>query len=230
MRSWIKPYVPFLIAAAVPLAVAQQSAAVSAMTMPEDRAEDSYHIYGKLIPLGETAGKDWPHALWLVRDTTLDTIPDGEACAVPPQSDNSALARAMRTSMNPHYAVTPSAEDREDYDQIMVDFDTHCHERIRLDAARWPAMNAPVRFLNEGEQTEFESTRFQRAPSVDKYKGAPALYGFSQVYFNARHTTALVYATHWCGGLCGQGMWVAPRKDASGNWKTLRWNAISWIS
>jgi len=57
----------------------------------------------------------------------------------------------------------------------------------------------------------------------------PALYGFSEVYFNAHHTVALVYATHWCGALCGQGFWVALALE-DGQWKPLRWSATTWIS
>jgi hypothetical protein len=50
------------------------------MSMPADRAEASYSIYSSLIPLGETAGKDCPHELWLIQDTTI-TIPSLGFCS-----------------------------------------------------------------------------------------------------------------------------------------------------
>jgi hypothetical protein len=43
----------------------------TARAMPEDRKAASYTIYSMLMPLGETAGKNWPHKLWLVQDITV---------------------------------------------------------------------------------------------------------------------------------------------------------------
>lgn len=42
-------------------------------------------------------------------------------------------------------------------------------------------------------------------------------------------TVALVYATQWCGMLCGQGLWLAFALE-NGEWKPLNWNASTWIS
>lgn len=91
-----------------------------------------------------------------------------------------------------------------------------------------------MRLLTPAEQQEFEASRFHPDKEPDKnaaarFAGAPALYGFSAVYFNARQTVALVYATHWCGGLCGQGFWIALELK-NGEWKQLGWHAVSWIS
>jgi hypothetical protein len=200
-----------------------QARATHATSMPIGRATDSYSIYSRLIPLGETAGSDWPHTLWLVQDVTISAIPNEEPC-----SGSTRFAG----SMNPHTAVHPDVDRKQDYDQIMADFDTHCHDRLRLEADQF-AVTPRVHLLDEAEQKEFRSTRFgahKADPAVAaKYKGAPALYAFSVVYFNAHHTVALVYATHWCGGLCGQGMWLAFEHE-DGAWHPLRWAASSWIS
>jgi hypothetical protein len=188
--------------------------------MPADRAAASYEIYAALVPSGETAGPGWPHDLFLVRDTTISAIQPGKPCRIQPPTDD---------DMNPHVAVHPAEEDRRDFEEILQDFDKHCHERLSLHP--WKSA-LPIRLLNDDEQKEFESTREPKnrnSPIPFKYKGAAALYGFSQVYFNAHSTVGMVYVTTWCGNLCGQGWWSAfALKD--GQWRSLRWGSTSWIS
>lgn len=192
--------------------------------MPADRAA-SYEIYATLLPLGETAGPGWPHDLWLVQDTTVTAIPPTEPCARNPASD-----AASPFDMDPGKSMRPTDDGREDFNQALQDFDEHCHDRVILDPNAWKT-KVPVRLLNAEEQKEFQRSRFGPPDPVlaRKFKGAPALYAFSEVYFNAQSSFALVYATHWCGGLCGQGMWIAlALKD--GHWKQLNWTTSSWIS
>lgn len=200
-----------------------------AAPMAEDR-DASYRIYSSLLPLGETASQGWPRGLWLVEDKTVTVVRQDHPC-VPPASSN-PLGH-LDDSMNPHFAVHPPDIYQKDFDEILADFDAHCHESTPLDPdpKLW-GLSATLRLLTPEEQKEFRSTR-SREPhdqaAVEKYKGAPALYGFSEVYFNARHTVALVYATHWCGNLCGQGLWIALALE-NGHWKRLPWNATTWIS
>lgn len=193
--------------------------------MPADRAAESYRIYSSLIPLGETAGKDWPHSFWLVRNATITAVQPNQPCRPVPRSDNAA---GFDGGMNPHTAVHPTADRAQDFAQILEDFDAHCHDSIVLSPTLWQT-SAPVHLLTPAEQKEYEQSRFANSEIAAKYKGAPALYGFSEVYFNLRHTVALVYATHWCGGLCGQGMWMALALQ-DGHWKPLHWPSVSWIS
>jgi hypothetical protein len=199
--------------------------AESTIPMPADRADDSYRIYSGLLPLGETAGNNWPHDLWLVQDATISAVPADQPCSPPPNAGHSALG------MNPHLDVHPPQDQLQDYLEILRDFDLHCHDSIKLDPDKWN-VKAPLHLLSPVEQKEFESRRFGGAkdtPPVAKFKGAAALYGFSEVYFNVPHTVALVYATHWCGGLCGEGYWLAfAHRD--GEWKVLNWPATRWIS
>jgi hypothetical protein len=212
----------FLFAFSQP--VAQQSAgkpeSSPSIPMPADRAAASYEIYAALIPSGETAGPRWPHDLFLVRDTTIAAVQPGKPCQSQPPNDD---------DMNPHIAVQPAPEDRHDFEEILQDFDKHCHEQLILHP--WKSA-LPIRLLNEDEQKEFESTRGRRDSDpaiVRKYQGAAAIYGFSQVYFNAHSTVAMVYVTTWCGNLCGQGWWSGfALKD--GRWRLLRWGSTSWIS
>lgn len=198
----------------------QQAGPPPAIPMPADRAADSYRIYSGLLPLGETALPDWPHDLLLIRDTTITVIPQNLPC------DD-----ILSSDLSPHQAVHPTDDRRKDFTEILADFDRHCHERLTLDRTAFK-VSIPVRLVNAQEQEEFQLSRSRYPPDLslaDKYKGVPALYAFSQVYFNAHHTVALVYATHWCGGLCGQGFWIALALK-SGQWKPLPWRAAQWIS
>jgi hypothetical protein len=188
-----------------------------------DRAEDSYAIYSQLLPLGETAS--WPASYYDVRDTTITAVQSDSPCSIP---SGTAPIDRVRGGMNPHVAVSPAERDRQDYEEILADFDTHCHERLTLSADFWKA-KLPVQLLNEEEQSEFMDSRHSNSVTAEKYKGSAALYAFSQVYFNAHHTTAMVYATHWCGGLCGEGFWIAFARE-NGLWKQIHWRSISWIS
>jgi hypothetical protein len=133
--------------------------------------------------------------------------------------------------MNPHVGVHPPEDQRQDFNEILTDFDLHCHDRVALDPHKF-TLSPPVRMLNPQQQKAFRISRSgePKDPAIAaKYKGAPALYAFSEVYFNLHHTVALVYATHWCGNLCGEGFWLAfGLKD--GKWQPLPWNSTHWIS
>jgi hypothetical protein len=195
-----------------------------AIPMPVNRAADSYQIYSSLMPLGETAFPSWPHEYWLVRDTTITAVPPDQPCKLEP----SGFSTQSGFDMNPHIAIHPPNDRKQDFQEILDDFDAHCHERVQLDPTAFNTP-VPVHLLNALEQQQFVQTRHTNSPIADRYKGAPALYSFSEVYFNQHQTVALVYATHWCGSLCGQGFWIALALE-NGKWKQLNWNATTWIS
>ena len=200
----------------------QAPAKPAAIAMPADRTADSYSIYSSLMPLGETADKGWPHDLWLVQDTTVTVVAPNEPCNPGPPPDHRVLG------MNPHVAVHPTSNLQQDFVEILEDFDLHCHDRLTLDRNAWTGL-VPVHLLNGNEQETFRKSRFDGTPAPE-FKGAPALYGFSEVYFNAKHTVALVYATHWCGALCGEGFWLGLTLQ-DGKWKRAQWlDSASWIS
>lgn len=206
-------------------AFAQNSADASApIPMPDNRAADSYAIYSVLMPVGETAGKNWTRKLWLVRDTTQAFIPLNEPC-----KPTTAKQTPPDSPTNPHVAVTPSEDRRRDYEEILEDWDSHCHDRLLLDRDAWHT-SVPVLLLNEQAQSDFQVRRNSDVSGVvDPYEGAPALYGFSMVLFNKAHNVAMVYATQWCGGWCGDGLWVALALE-EGQWKRLRWDSVYSIS
>lgn len=205
-----------------------------AIPMPPDKI-DTYQFYSRLIPVGESANEGWPHGQFLVEDTTVQMVPSDKPC-IP---DHPNGKRDYTNMLNPHDAVTPPDGDREDYNEILADFDKHCHDRAQLDPSAWALsapFRAPIHLLNKDQQGEFQRSRFGSNPNdpenkvlTEKYKGAPGLYTFSEVYFNARHTVALVYAGVWCGGLCGQWRWNTFRL-IEGQWKPIRWNSTVTMS
>ena len=199
--------------------------------MPSDRI-DSYQLYSRLMPVGESAGKGWPHELYLVEDATRQMVPMDQPCNPAGEAGN----RVYTNSTNPHDAVTPPDGDRQDYGEILADFDRHCHERAILDRNAFN-VGVPIRLLGANEQGEFGSLRSglpDKDPKVAaelaaKYRGVPGLYTFSEVYFNAHHSVALVYAGVWCGSLCGHWFWSVFRlKD--GQWVPIRWNSTITMS
>jgi hypothetical protein len=186
--------------------------------MPQDRAAASYSIYTVMLPVGELADPGWPRDLWLLSDTTISLVPADQPCL--PQADEAA-------GMNPHVAVQPPAGNTQDYAELLEDFDRRCHERVHLTADNFNLV-VPLRLLNPTEQDEFIRTRFDPNGGRDAdiiaahYKGAPGLSRFSEVYFNAHQTVAMVYASGWCGGLCAQSYWQVLGFD-NGTWKRLSW-------
>ncbi len=231
-RLFVRATVLFMVSSTI--APGQTKGATAAkptapILMPVDRASDSYRIYSSLMPLGETAGKAWPHKLWLVQNTTVTVISPDEPCQVKPTSQPDA-ASLLSMGMNPHVAVRPSDDRRQDFVEILKDWDGHCHDRILLDPNAWHT-SVPVRLLNPAAQERYRASRTNahRNSNTDNFSDAPALYGFSEVFFNSAHTVALVYATHYCGRLCGQGFWVALELQ-NGVWKPLPWDSSSWIS
>ncbi|UWZ85020.1 hypothetical protein [Occallatibacter riparius] len=227
-RRLLRPV--WFLAVLLPVTLLSQSAPpgaqqVAPIPMPSDRASDSYLIYSSLMPLGETVGAGWPHDLWLVQDTTVLAVPLDQPCRERPTAN-----AGHDWGMNPHNGVHPPKAREQDFKEILQDFDAHCHEVLSLSATAWQT-TVPVHLLTPTEQAEFQNTRWEKADEAAraKYKGAPALYGFSEVYFNEHHTVALVYATHWCGGLCGEGFWIAFALE-NGQWKRQNWAAMRWIS
>lgn len=197
----------------------------SLVSMPMDRTVDSYRIYSALLPFGETAGKGRPHRLWTIRNVTVTVVPPDEPCW---QQPNSSPAAQTSATMNPHIAVHPPASHAQDFEEILADFDAHCHQRVILIPGAFNT-SLPVRLLSPMEQDDFHASRSISSPAGREYGGSPALFGFTEVYFNRRHTVALVYATDWCGNLCGQGMWVAFGLE-DGKWKDLHWKTNGWVS
>lgn len=191
--------------------------------LPSDRRADAYAMYSSLLPFGQTATSK--ASSFPVSDTTIDVLMPRAPCWVPHATN--ALAWAQGGTNNPHNAVTPPDADRRDYEEVLTDFDMHCHDRYRLEAGAWKT-TAPVLLLDQAQQNSFLGSRYSGSTG-ELFKGAVALYAFSAPFFNAHHTVALVYASQACGGLCGEGYWVAFRKT-DGVWKALHWSSAYKMS
>jgi hypothetical protein len=194
--------------------------------MPQDRAADSYKIYSLLLPVGELANPGWTRDLWLLSDTTVALVPADQPCM--PQG-------APSSEMNPHTAVQPPPDGLQDFAEMLDDFDRRCHERITLTAESFNLV-VPLRLLTQAEQDSFILARYDPNAGPDSdvliahYKGAPGLSRFSQVYFNAHHTVAMVFESGWCGGLCGQSYWQVLKLE-DGSWKRLdNWRSAALMS
>ena len=191
--------------------------------MPQDRAADSYRIYSLLLPVGELANPGWPRDMWLLSDTTISIVPPDQPCL---------SVNVDGVDMNPHSAIEVPGERRQDFAEMLEDFDLRCHERLHLTAEAFNLV-VPLRLLDQSEQEEFIRLRFDPSggPDADvitaRYKGAPGISRFSEVYFNAHHTLAMVYANGWCGGLCAQSYWQVVELQDGLPWKRLGWRTAT---
>lgn len=205
----------------------QSETAATSIAMPEDRAAASYAIYSQLLPaademdpLGEKTA--------LITPVTADSAGLGRSCS-PKSPDLGSFA-------NPHNSVHPPLLAYRDFWEILDDFDAHCHEGFRLNAANLHSRRR-LQVLTREEIGEFVSVRggglmHHTVPSpelIRKYDGASGLYTFSTVFFNKRRTVALVHRDFFFGNLGAEGAWVAFTL-VDGRWKAAPWSSDSYIS
>jgi hypothetical protein len=178
------------------------------MPMPGDRAEDSYAIYSQLLKSGPVEWRDAPRRQWLIEDTT-NAIPLDVACH--PKADS--------IGMNPHDAVKAPDDRQTGWNEVLADYDRHCHDVIQLDLESF-RIELPVRLLNAEDKRSF--TKDPGTPPAE-FAGGAGLHRFTQVFFNANHTLALVEQGMWCGSLCGNWAWVVLERREG------RWQALPWV-
>jgi len=179
------------------------------MAMPSDRDQDSYAIYSQLLKSGPIEWRDASRTQWLIEGTTT-AMPLGATCH--PASGIDPVA------MNPHDAVKPPKDRQAEWNEVLADYDQHCHDVIQLDGNNFKT-DLPVRLLNPDEKLVF-----MKAPQEppDEFADGAGLHRFTEVFFNPNHTLALVEQGMWCGVLCGNWEWVVlQRKD--GKWQMLPW-------
>lgn len=175
-------------------------AGTDAIPMPPDRAADSYAIYSLLMP-GESFSSMSPeqNRRWAIADTTV-TIADMNP-AVPPQGQ-----------------LQPPPDNVKAFHQAVRDFEARKYERIQLTENF--QLDHPYKLFNADQVDEFRrarSTVHADSNLQSKYSGYPGITFFSQVFFNAGHTAALVYMNNWCANLCAAGQWFYLEKHG-GNW------------
>lgn len=176
------------------------------MPMPGDRVEHSYAIYSLLLKSGPVEWRNAARRQWLIEDTT-NAIPLGTPCPT-----------ASEVQMNPHVAVEAPGDRLSEWNEVLADYDQHCHDVIRLDRGSFKTV-LPIRLLNAEDQQRF--TKEPGRPPAEFADGA-GLHRFTEVFFNANHTLALVEQGMWCGSLCGNWMWVVLERR-EGQWQILPW-------
>jgi len=158
-------------------------------TIPADRMAVAYQLYSRLVPFGEAARPDWPHDLLLIEDSTITIVPPDRKCDDP------------QIELNPHVAVQPTRDRRQDYEEILQDFDRHCHDRIILDRSGFK-LSHQFRLLGANEQKEFEEYRSNRAQAHDSAIAANTRepeHSLHLVRYISTDTTPLRYFTPQTG-------------------------------
>jgi len=192
-----------VIATAISTAWAQAPVLQSsiAIPMPPDRAEDSYAIYSLLMP-GQVFASMAPEQRqrWAIADITVNETDRNPA--VPPEGQLKAP---------PDNAVA--------FREAVHDYQANKYQRVQLTAGAF-SINHPHTLLVPAEVDEFRASRTHASPNTAvqaKYTGYPGITFFSEVYFNVKHTAALVYMNDWCASLCAAGSWIYLEKH-NGHW------------
>jgi hypothetical protein len=173
----------------------------SAIPMPADRAADSYAIYSLLMP-GEIFSSFAPEQTqrWTIADTTVNETDRNPA--VPPEGQLKAPPDNVAA-----------------FHEAVKDYQTNKYQRVLLTAEPF-RINHPFSLLIPAEVDELRLSRTAANPNSAvqaKYIGVPGITFFSEVYFNTKHTAALVYINDWCASLCAAGQWVYLEKH-KGYW------------
>jgi hypothetical protein len=169
-----------------------------AIAMPPERAADSYAIYAVLMPGEPFKGLPPEQARqWAIADTTVSIAdmnpavpPDGQLQA--PRDNVTAFREALhdfQIRRYQHVLLTRQFQLDRGYDLLSPD---QVNELRRSKGA-----------VDAGSQLK------------DKYAAYPGITFFSQVFFNASQTVALVYMNNWCANLCAAGEWVYLEKNGS---------------
>jgi hypothetical protein len=179
------------------------------MPMPDDRAQDSYAIYSQLLKSGPIEWRNISRKQWLIEATT-NAIPLDVACH--PASE------IISVEMNPHGAVEAPKDRQTEWNEVLTDYDQHCHDVIQLDLESFKT-ELPVRLLDADDKQRFMKDPVR--PPAEFGDGA-GLHRFTEVFFNANHRLALVEEGMWCGSLCGNWTWVVLERR-EGRWQMLPW-------
>jgi hypothetical protein len=162
-----------------------------------DRA-DSYAIYSLLmpgVPFQNMSTTQAPH--FAIAGTTVNI--DDMNPAIPPDGQ-----------------LQPPPNNQEAFREAVQDFHTRRYERVHLEHRL--TTDRPYTLLDANDIAELRQSVSGIDPGLDlkdKWAGYPGLTYFSEVYFNAAHTAALVYMNNFCASLCANGQWIYLEKQGS---------------
>lgn len=151
------------------------------------------------------------------RSVCPNAIPLDVACQ--PEPGGSSM------DMNPHTAVQAPPDRQTEWNEVLADYDQHCHDVVQLDYHSFKT-DLPVRLLNAQDKQNFHKNP-SRPPA--EFADGAGLHLFTEVFFNANHTLALVEQGMWCGSLCGNWTWVVLERRED-QWQMLPWVYTSLVS
>jgi hypothetical protein len=183
-----------------------------AITMPQDRASDSYAIYSLLMPgapfdsMGSLQSQSWA-----IADTTV-SISD------------------MNPAIPPEGQLKPPDDHPKRFQEAVRDFEARKYRHIQLmDQFH---LSQPHQLMNAAQVAELRQAKTSVAADSalqSKYASYPGVTFFSEVYFSSNHNAALVYMNNWCAQLCATGQWIYLEKH-SGSWvrRSGIYEKMSW--
>jgi hypothetical protein len=214
VRSFIRLVIPLLLVTSLSGQSAGATRFAEPAPMPVDRVKDSYAIYSQLLKSGPIEWRNVSRKQWLIEELT-NAMPLDVSCG--PAANHTGMNRHTG-GIEPHTAVQAPADRKAQWNELLADYDRHCHDVIELNRQSFQT-ELPVHLLSAEDKQSY--LRDTRQPPAEFANGA-GLHRFSEVFFNADHTLALVEQGMRCGGLCGNWTWVVLElKD--GQWETLPW-------
>lgn len=197
--------VPFLAAAQqsanhrkpAPPATPGPYAEKSASPIPDERAADSYAIYSMLAP-GPELERITSGQTWAIADTTVNT--DDRNPAVPPQGQ-----------------LKPPPNMEKPFKEAVEDFETNQQLRLHLSRKGFHIDHAFTLLTPDQVQQlrDAKSSVSVSSSTQTEWSAYPGITFFSEVYFDSKHTVALVYRSEWCAHLCSAGSWIYLEKQGN---------------
>ncbi len=165
-----------------------------------NKQDDISAIYSELLHSAglKALGRN-QNQCWAIADTTIN-IDD------------------MNPALAPDAQLKPPGYDPKPFQEALTDFNARKYQRENLAHSVQVGSSYPM--LSQQEVAEFRASRSSATASNSsgtRYSGCAGVSYFSDVYFSARHTAALVYMLNWCGSLCSQGEWIYVEK-VSDHW------------
>lgn len=159
------------------------------IAMPPSRAADSYAIYSLLMPGSLISSlSSESGSRWAIAEVTVN-------------------AADRNPAVPPHGQLKPPADNPRGFREAVADYEANRNVRVRLNRKDF-ALNHPFLLLSSDE---INAVRARKPEDI------PGITFFSEVYFDAKHTAALVYMNSWCANLCAAGTWVYLEKR-NGHW------------
>lgn len=154
------------------------------------RADDSYAIYSLLL-----------------NEQPFDALPSNQTARLA-IADTTVSIREMNPAVMPDSALQPPDDNANAFQEAVRDFQSRRFERVPL--TRHFALGEDYTLLNSAQVDELRNARAGSSPGNDlqqQYAGYPGITFFTEVYFNAPRTAALVYRNNWCANPCASGQW-----------------------